>query len=817
MKSLKALDYIYFAYLYRMNKFKNIVILVSDYPYGTGEPFLEDEVKLLSEVFENIYFFHTTDRSIEADRYSLFAPKNSKVILLNKDRKSSFFNKIKLFFSITFYYELLLAVFKHKRKFSIKLFQLIAYYWSNAYQGERCLKLALELNSIKSEETLFYSYWCDEYAISLAKLAKKEKINFVVRLHGWDLYFERHQVNFLPFREFIFNNAQRIFTISNDGRKYIIDKRLCLNRSKIITARLGVQDLSTNILYDKKLFENNRLRILTLSHINKVKRLDRIVDVLKEIGDIDISWYHIGYGYKEFESEFKQYTHDNLKDKQNVDFHFLGHLTKKEVLSYIVEQPIDIILNVSDTEGIPVSLMEAASASLPIIAFSIGGIPSVIKNNSNGYLLDLKSNNNTNILQLKNAIIQFNSLNFDERIFFSKASKLSWYNNFNNENTTNFFIDSIKNQIHPNIIVCEQCLVDSNIYPSIVLDKYGICDICSIVESKNKNVEENRANNYLQKLLTEIKSNSKHNKYDCIIGISGGVDSAYLAVKAKEWGLNPLLVHVDNGWNSEIAVSNIYLLIKQLGFDLYTVVINWNELRDLVRSFLKASVIDIDWANEMCAQAALNEVAKKFKIKHVLTGHQLATEGWMPDNVVHYKLDLINFKAIHRKFGKVKLKTYPKIGFFKTYYYEKILGIRFYYPLDYIEYNKEKVKKQLSESYGWKDYGQKHFESIFTRFYQGYLLIKKFKIDKRKFHYSSSILSGQLTKPEAQALVDSNEYIESGMMEEDKQYICKKLGFTESEFEEIIQSQPKKHIDYPSMINFLNKLRKIKHVIQNNR
>jgi glycosyltransferase involved in cell wall biosynthesis len=157
-----------------------------------------------------------------------------------------------------------------------------------------------------------------------------------------------------------------IFTISNDGRKYIIDKRLCINRSKIITARLGVKDLSTNNLYEKKLFENNRLRILTLSHINKVKRLDRIVDVLKEIGDIDISWYHIGYGYKEFESEFKQYAHDNLKHKQNVDFHFLGHLTKKEVLSYLVEQPIDIILNVSDTEGIPVSLMEAASASLPI-------------------------------------------------------------------------------------------------------------------------------------------------------------------------------------------------------------------------------------------------------------------------------------------------------------------------------------------------------------------------------------------------------------------------------------------------------------------
>ena len=306
-------------------------------------------------------------------------------------------------------------------------------------------------------------------------------------------------------------------------------------------------------------------------------------------------------------------------------------------------------------------------------------------------------------------------------------------------------------------------------------------------------------------------------KYDCILGISGGVDSAYLALKAKEWGLNPLLVHIDNGWNSEIAVFNIQTLIKQLDLDLYTVVIDWEEIKDVVRSFLKASVIDIDWANEMCAQAALNKVAKKFGVKHILTGHQMATEGWMPDNVVHYKLDSINFRAIHRKFGERKLKTYPVIGFFKTYYYERILGIKYYYPLDYIEYNKEVVKTELVEKYGWRDYGQKHFESIFTRFYQGYILIKKFKIDKRKFHYSSSILSGQLTKEEAINLINSNEYQLSGQLAQDKEYIIKKLEFTEQEFEDILNAQPKNHGDYPSIINVIKKLKKIKNVIQNNK
>ena len=195
----------------------------------------------------------------------------------------------------------------------------------------------------------------------------------------------------------------------------------------------------------------------------------------------------------------------------------------------------------------------------------------------------------------------------------------------------------------------------------------------------------------------------------------------------------------------------------------------------------------------------------------------MATEGWMPDNVVHFKLDSLNFRAIHKRFGERKLKTYPVIGFLKTYYYEKIAGIKFYYPLDYIEYNKEKVKLELVEKYGWKDYGQKHFESIFTRFYQGYILIKKFKIDKRKFHYSASILSGQLTKEEAMKLVASNEYVESGQMEQDKEYVIKKLGFTPSEFEEILNATPKLHTDYPSVINILRKLKKIKNVIQNNK
>jgi len=334
----------------------------------------------------------------------------------------------------------------------------------------------------------------------------------------------------------------------------------------------------------------------------------------------------------------------------------------------------------------------------------------------------------------------------------------------------------------------------------LILDKYGVCDICKIIDVKNKEIQKQKDQGYLDSLFDKIQRKGKNKRYDCIIGISGGVDSAYLALKMKEKGLRPLLVHVDNGWNSEIAVSNIEKLITQLGFDLYTVVIDWEEIQDIVKSFMKASVIDIDWANEMCFVASLYKVARKFGIKSVLTGHQISSEGWMPETVVHYKLDLINFRAIHRRFGSIPLRTYPTIGYLRSYFYQKVLGIHYYFPLDYLGYDKEEAKKELIARYGWRDYGQKHFESIFTRFYQAYLLPRKFGIDKRIFHYSSLIASGQLAKKEAQRLLEDRSYFDSGQFEEDKLYIQKKMGFTLEEFEAILTATPKSHFDYPSLL-----------------
>lgn len=798
---------------------KNLVILVTDYPYGTGEPFLEDEIKILESNFEKIYLLHTGFKQRKGSDFELYTPKNAEVLnLYSKEQKLGLPFILKLLFSFHFLHELFLVKFKHKRPFSKNIFKLISDYWISSEAGKHALKQVIISEKIDVEDTLFYSYWCDVHAISLAKLAKENrKFQFVTRLHGWDIYFERHKINFLPFREFIFNYAEKIITISNDGRKYILKNKLSIHPEKIITSRLGVVDFDCNIRYRPfEITEQPVLRILTLSHINPVKRLDRLVDALKEINDITIEWHHIGYGYQPYEANLIEYIENELTEKSNVNYQLHGHFSKSQVKYFLENEPIDVIVNCSDTEGIPVSLMEAASASIPSIAFDIGGIPGILVDGKNGILLRFDNQNNT--LSLRKALYAFHNSSNEVKKGYSNEAKKTWNDFFNNEKNYTFLSHLLKeSEYFENYVACSKCLIDSRIYPKIILDKHGVCDVCHVVEEKNEKIRQKRNDNYLDTLLEEIRNSKKNKQYDCILGISGGVDSAYLALKVREWGLNPLLVHIDNGWNSETAVHNIQVLIDQLGLDLYTVVIDWQEIKDLVRSFLKASVIDIDWANEMCAQAALNQVAKKFGVKYILTGHQMATEGWMPDNVVHYKLDSLNFKAIHKIFGERKLKTYPVIGFLKTYYYEKILGIKFYYPLDYIDYNKELVKKELVEKYSWRDYGQKHFESIFTRFYQGYILIKKFKIDKRRFHYSSSILSNQMTKEEAIKLIESDEYKQSGLMDQDKEYIIKKLEFTPEEFEQILNAPPKNHGDYPSIINVIKRLKKIKNVIQNNK
>jgi len=295
--------------------------------------------------------------------------------------------------------------------------------------------------------------------------------------------------------------------------------------------------------------------------------------------------------------------------------------------------------------------------------------------------------------------------------------------------------------------------------------------------------------------ISEMKELGKGKKYDCIIGVSGGVDSTYIAYLVKQAKLRPLVVHFDNGWNSEIAVQNINKIIDYLDADLYTLVVDWEEFRDLQRAYLKAGVIDIEALTDHAIIGTLYKLAAKNNIKHVISGSNIETEGVLPKAWIHGKLDSENIKDIHSKYGKVELKTFPFFGVLKKFYYLNFKQLSFISPINWGPYNKENVKSLISREIGWKDYGGKHHESIFTKFYQNYILPIKFKVDKRKAHLSNLICSGQISKEQAlieleQPLYDPNELIQ------DKEYVIKKLGFTSIEFDKILSEEPRSHKEF---------------------
>jgi N-acetyl sugar amidotransferase len=357
--------------------------------------------------------------------------------------------------------------------------------------------------------------------------------------------------------------------------------------------------------------------------------------------------------------------------------------------------------------------------------------------------------------------------------------------------------------------MCVRCILDTNDYPDILFDEDGICNICHTYDMLvSKTVYRGvAAEHKIIELIYTIKKAKKNNTpYDCLLGISGGSDSSYLAYLAKKWGLNPLMIHVDNGWNSERAVGNIEKVVKKLSLDLYTYVINWEDMKDMHLSFLKASVVDIELPFDNTYIAALYEVARKFKLKHILLGENIVTEGWLPPNFNHYKMDSMNIRAIHKKFGQNKITNFPVFGIVRGFFYNEILKIKIHSPLNYIDKKNTEIKEFLKNEFEWHDYPYKHFENIFTRFYQGYILPQKFGVDKRKSHLSTLICAGQITKENALEEIKTQFY-NPGMIEKDKEFVLKKLGITCAEFESIMNLPVRKHTDYKSYINIFKKLR----------
>ena len=344
---------------------------------------------------------------------------------------------------------------------------------------------------------------------------------------------------------------------------------------------------------------------------------------------------------------------------------------------------------------------------------------------------------------------------------------------------------------------CTKTVMDNIADPSITFDENGICNYWYDYKKKASElvIHGKEGAEKWQTVVNDIKLGAKNKKYDCIIGVSGGVDSTYVAYLVKEAGLRPLVVHFDNGWNSEIAVQNINNIIDYLDADLYTLVVDWEEFKDLQRAYIKAGVVDIEVLTDHAIYGTLYKLANKHKIKYVISGSNVETEELLPKAWIFNKTDSINIKSIHAQYGELKLKTYPLFTIFNKKYYFNLMKLKFINPINWQAYNLKEARRIIESEIGWKDYGGKHHESVFTKFYQNYILPQKFKIDKRKAHLSNLICSGQLSREEAlkklkEPLYDPKELIE------DKAFVIKKLGFTEEEFDDIMEAVPKSHNDF---------------------
>jgi N-acetyl sugar amidotransferase len=323
-----------------------------------------------------------------------------------------------------------------------------------------------------------------------------------------------------------------------------------------------------------------------------------------------------------------------------------------------------------------------------------------------------------------------------------------------------------------------------------------------VLSSNHQLTDADVADN-LERLKTRLEKNKKNRneKYDCVIGLSGGLDSSYALYLAAEIGINPLVVHMDNGWNSELAQNNIEGLVNHFGFDFETHVIDWEEYRDLQKSFLSADVVDIEMLYDMAAVGVCFNTAKKYGIYSIVAGTNSATEGMRMPPTWSYrnKLDKTNLMDIVSKHGdNVNIKTFPLYSSFNQAVDLLIRKIDWISILDLVNYSKKEAEVSLIEKFGFKPYPFKHYESVFTRFYQGYLLPNKFGIDKRKSHLSTLIMTNQLNRDEALEILANSPYPDSDQLKNDINYFLKRMEWSEKDLDEYLKRPPQSHDSFAS-------------------
>lgn len=349
--------------------------------------------------------------------------------------------------------------------------------------------------------------------------------------------------------------------------------------------------------------------------------------------------------------------------------------------------------------------------------------------------------------------------------------------------------------------ICTRCVLDTTA-KEISFDKDGICNYCTdFIQRSSKILNENpeEKKRQLDAFVAKVKQAGKGKRYNCIVGVSGGADSSWTLVQAVKLGLKPLAVHMDNGWNSELAQNNISNLVNELGVDLYTHVIDWGEYKKLMQAFFDADVIDVELLYDNAMLAVNYKLAAKHGVKYILSGSNQATEGiYTPKGWNWYKSDKRNIKAIGNKFVGIKPKTFPFFSTIDKLWYQFVRKIKWAAPLDLMEYNKAEAMNYMKEHYGYKLYPYKHYESVFTRFYQGYILPNKFNVDKRLLHFSALVVSGQITRDEALEWCKGIAYPSAEELENDIEYFLKKMSWKPEDLDQYLTRPEVSHSAYPT-------------------
>lgn len=670
---------------------------------------------------------------------------------------------------------------------------------------------------------LYIDYRNSVFAKEVAKVVQEIKPAIIHCQYGSDAiklldnYFDPNQKYVITFRGFDASlllilkkyvqklkhylakpNVHCVF-VSNHLRKNLIRQNIKLN----LVSEVIYSNTDTDF-YVRKSYEHSRKKIIFTQvsnfrekkgHIYTIQAFEKfyhnnpnVLFEVKFVGDLDQGYVDLVESVKGL-SVFPKLS-------------FCGKKNEIEIREILENSHIFIHNSITskfkDEEGIPNAIMEAMSMELPVIATRHSGIPELVSDTTNLFLSNEKDVDEY-VRNIQSAL----------HAEYSRGNREAIINKFSKQLFKKNILQFYKNVLgyeRRSFTQCQQCLLGIADDPKIDFNHKGVCSYCLHYEELElKNVKHGKEGELLlEQTIEKIKRSGINKPYDCIIGISGGVDSTYLALKAKEYGLRPLAVHFDNGWNSELAVSNIENVINKLGLDLHTFVVDWEEFRDLQLSFLKASVIDIELITDHAIITKLYQLALKYKIKYVLSGSNVVTEAVLPGAWIHDKRDHIHIKAIHKIFGNKKLKTFPLFSSMLKWRIEWS-GIRSVSLLDLMVYNKKLVKEQIEKELNWRDYGGKHYESVFTRFYQGYILPVKFGVDKRRAHLSNLICSGQITRHEALEELKKPIY-PPDLFKQDFQFILKKLGLSEDEFKKIIELPVKKHSDYPTEGNIYDRL-----------